>query len=188
MLFILLLTQLFTLTNSNPMTIDFGENTGGQDWNIINDGVMGGLSKGYVSYTDNTLLFNGSVSLENNGGFTSYKSPFSKVDLSSYETIEIRMRSTGQQIALTLETNRIWCRPYYKMDIPATDEWQVITMDLNDFDRYVIGRNTGEKLTKEALANILRIGFTTNSKKASSFEMEVDYITFKPATRKTKSL
>ena len=41
----------------------------GQDWQVINDGVMGGLPKGTINFTDTSLVFQGSVSLENFGGF-----------------------------------------------------------------------------------------------------------------------
>ena len=44
--------------------------TGKFDWKVINDGVMGGLSKGNLEFTErNTMKFSGSLSLKNNGGF-----------------------------------------------------------------------------------------------------------------------
>jgi hypothetical protein len=40
------------------------------EWQIINDGVMGGMSEGrFKINTDQTADFWGNVSLENNGGF-----------------------------------------------------------------------------------------------------------------------
>ena len=56
------------------------------DWKIINDGVMGGMSRGNLSFTSkNTLIFNGFVSLENNGGFSSFRSQFSTLNLEQYD-------------------------------------------------------------------------------------------------------
>ena len=41
------------------------------NWQIVNDGVMGGLSYGEIN-TDNQLtIFQGHISTENNGGFSS---------------------------------------------------------------------------------------------------------------------
>jgi hypothetical protein len=44
-------------------------------WTTINDPVMGGLSTSKVSFGNGGLVFSGSISLENNGGFASARSP-----------------------------------------------------------------------------------------------------------------
>ena len=62
------------MSYSNSYKIDFGQTIGGQDWMIINDGVMGGLSESTVTITKNSLLFKGSISLKNNAGFASIRS------------------------------------------------------------------------------------------------------------------
>ena len=47
-------------------------NIGLKNWNIVNDDVMGGISKSYLALNDeNNLIFSGNVSLKNNGGFAS---------------------------------------------------------------------------------------------------------------------
>ena len=47
----------------------------GFSWQIVNDGVMGGLSKGNVEHTsDNIMHFWGTLSLDNNGGFSTVRS------------------------------------------------------------------------------------------------------------------
>jgi hypothetical protein len=45
-------------------------------WRAINDGVMGGVSLGEIVAIDNGLRFQGTLSLENNGGFASVRRPF----------------------------------------------------------------------------------------------------------------
>ncbi len=45
-------------------------------WRIVNDAVMGGLSSSTVSINnEGKILFSGNVSLDNNGGFASLRSP-----------------------------------------------------------------------------------------------------------------
>lgn len=51
--------------------IDFTDINEVGNWQVINDGVMGGLSKGQMIFTDDVSVFNGNISLENNGGFSS---------------------------------------------------------------------------------------------------------------------
>ena len=48
------------------------KNIGLDNWSIVNDDVMGGISTSYLSVSDEKkLIFNGNLSLENNGGFAS---------------------------------------------------------------------------------------------------------------------
>ncbi len=54
---------------------DFGTLENMDDWLIVNDVVMGGLSKSRFILSDsNTAIFSGNVSLENKGGFASTRS------------------------------------------------------------------------------------------------------------------
>lgn len=44
-------------------------------WTTVNDPVMGGRSTSSVAFGDGGLVFSGAISLENNGGFASARSP-----------------------------------------------------------------------------------------------------------------
>ena len=44
-------------------------------WTTVNDPVMGGKSTSRVTFGDGGLVFSGAISLENNGGFASVRSP-----------------------------------------------------------------------------------------------------------------
>lgn len=44
-------------------------------WTTVNDPVMGGLSTSRITFGDGGLVFSGNISLENNGGFASARSP-----------------------------------------------------------------------------------------------------------------
>ena len=53
---------------------DFALPGAASGWQVVNDGVMGGVSEGTFEITDrNTLAFVGTLSLENNGGFASVR-------------------------------------------------------------------------------------------------------------------
>ena len=50
------------------------KNIGINNWIIVNDNVMGGISNSSLSLNnENNLVFNGNVSLDNNGGFASVR-------------------------------------------------------------------------------------------------------------------
>ena len=68
---ILTSSLLLILMISSTQKIDFGNGKDGQSWQVVNDGVMGGRSQGSKMLTENSMVFWGEVSLENNGGFSS---------------------------------------------------------------------------------------------------------------------
>lgn len=160
--------------------IDFGKNKDGNVWRITDDGVMGGLSRGDYQFTDDSVVFAGMVSLENNGGFSSYKSRFKKNNLSPYTKVIIRYRSKNYTMGFTLEMDRRWYLPYYKVSLKPTDwKWVEAEIAFSEFERYNIGSKRPGTPTKEELKKIVRVGFTSNEKKAGPFKIEIDYIKFK---------
>lgn len=174
-----LFTLMLLLALTNLPTVDFGNGKSGSDWQIINDGVMGGLSEGKAVLTDSSLLYSGRISLDNNGGFSSLRSRFGDMDLSGFETVSIRFRSEGQPFAFVLETSRVWYQPSYRYKFAtAQDEWKTVTMPLSEFKETRIGRETGAKISDGQLGEVIRMGFINTGKYESDFELEIDYIVF----------
>lgn len=165
--------------NHQDLNLDFGKGSAGTDWLVVNDGVMGGLSKSSLQITDNSLILRGEVSLENNGGFASMRSPYQTLDLSKHKTVNIRYRSTGQDVGLVFSLHRQWYRPNYKINLEESgNEWKTVSIELITAREYRIGRLTGHTINKKLLAEIIRLGFITNSKKVGTFSFEVDYLLF----------
>ena len=158
---------------------DFGKKKFGSDWRIVNDGVMGGLSEGAVNFTDNSVVFKGTVSLENNGGFSSFRSPYGSMDLSKFTAVKIRVRTNGSKFGFTLSTDtRFYIPNYKKVFSTEAGQWKTFTFQLRDFDQYRIGRPTGKKIPEAFLNKIIRMGFITNFKAEKDFSLEVDFIEF----------
>ena len=163
---------------SKPIVYDFG-NTFDGSWKIINDSVMGGMSEGTVEYLDNSFIFSGHISLENNGGFSSFRSPYGHYNYSPATHAEIRYRSAGLVAGITLVNNRAFFLPNYKYILADTDnKWQTKRIPLSDFKEYRLGRETGNGISQEVLEKLIRIGFVTLSKKTGAFMLEVDYLKF----------
>ena len=63
------------------LIFDFDHNTNLNDWKIIDDVVMGGKSNGkFTIDNDGNGVFSGDVSIENNGGFSSLRYQFNKIN------------------------------------------------------------------------------------------------------------
>ena len=83
------------------MLIDFTDKKAGHQMNVVNDGVMGGLSQGTIEMTQNdSLLFKGNISLQNNGGFSSFRIAGKLWDLSAWKGVEILVKGDGRSVWL----------------------------------------------------------------------------------------
>jgi len=170
----------FANTNeSNALEYDFGQDKSGYNWRVINDGVMGGLSRGQAKLTENSLFYTGDISLENNGGFSSLKAPFVRTDLSAFKTVVLRYRHSGHQLGLTFEWHPRFWRTYHKQILETTKgEWQTVRFDLNKIPQFRLTGPTGRVMQEKDLKRIIRIGFIASEKKSTSFEFEIDYLRF----------
>lgn len=185
--FILLvfITMSFSnLSNSTlePLVFDFGDaKDKTQNWGSVNDGVMGGKSVGRTSYEANSLIFTGSISFDNNGGFASVRCPYQDFDLAKYSAVKIRYRSSGQTFALSLNTSRRFYLPNYRVYLAPSKEageWVEQTIPIATFRQHRMGNPTGYGISKEALAQVIQITFISADKKEGPFSLEVDYLHF----------
>ena len=168
----------FSLFLFEPVEINFGKGKDGKDWRVVNDGVMGGLSKGKAQLKENSLFFSGTISLENNGGFTSFRAPYQRSNLSGLKIIEVRYRSTGRSCAISLDQDTRFWLPNHKLPLPLSNDWSVVTIPIKELYEYRMGRKTGRFMTNEKAASVIRIGIITDSKEAGDFTFEIDYIKF----------
>lgn len=63
-----------TTTTQAPL-FEFTSPDSASRWSVVNDTVMGGVSSGRVDVDNGTMIFTGELSLDNNGGFASVRSP-----------------------------------------------------------------------------------------------------------------
>ena len=161
--------------------IDFGNSAEkNQEWKLLSDNIMGGVTKSKIEYTNNSVLLSGNISLDNYGGFSSIKTKYKSVDLSKYNGIKIKFKSTNQKFAFTLEDNQDWTQPNYKREFSSKkdDTWEEVIIYFKDFQEIVIGETTGNMMKSKSLKNIVRMGIMTYEKKEGPFSLEVDYVAF----------
>lgn len=180
-LVLFIIATVISFPFATNLIFDFGaSDRKTNDWMVLTDRVMGGLSRSTIEYTTNAMVVSGTISLENYGGFASVKTKFDNYDLSHYKGLKIRFKSTNQKFAFTLEQSKNWTYPYFKGDFSSKKEnnWEEIVLYFNDFKTYQIGMPTGEKLPQAALKDIVRIGVMTTDKKEGPFTIEIDSIEF----------
>ena len=169
------------IISTSDMIFNFGSGQNQiNNWVLISDNIMGGISKSNLEYTDNTMILKGDISLRNFGGFASVKTQFGKHDISQFKGIKIKFKSTNQKFAFTLEDSNNWTLPNYKGSFYSTSSntWEEKTIFFKDFKEYQVGEATGKKLEDSKLKSIVRMGIITTEKKEGPFSIEIDYIEF----------
>jgi len=145
-------------------------------WRSINDGVMGGLSAGGMSQTDEGLKFSGVLSLENNGGFSSVRRPLSE-DLSKATGVRIEVRGDGREYQFRIRQDAGFDGVSWSARFPSSDKWQQIDIPLDRFTPVFRGRQVPQAGPVIA-SEIRQIGFLLADKTAGRFELEIRSIEF----------
>jgi len=161
---------------SKPL-IDFSDESVTDQWISVNDNVMGGISEGKFRITDNnTLVFSGDLSLENNGGFASIRTRPADLNLEGYDKIGLRLKGDGRTYYFNLMTSSRSPASSYRAAVQTQkDTWQEVQINLKDFVYTSFGRIIGGAAPLKA-KDIQRLGFTLSDKKSGPFLLEVSEI------------
>ena len=135
------------------------QSTLGNNWRIVTDTVMGGVSSGELSPAtiDNKacLRLQGDVSLENSGGFIQAALDVNgteAADASGYAGLLLEVYGNDQEYNLHLRTDDVWL-PWqsYRASFQAPGYWQTVRLPFDQFTGYRIGK-------KLDLRHLKRIG------------------------------
>jgi len=144
------------------------------NWFVVDDGVMGGLSQGrFFINEEGHGEFSGEVSLENNGGFSSVRYRFEALDVSSYKQIHLRIRGDGKRYQVRAKTNAA-DRHSYVSYFETSGEWQTIAFELNDLKPTFRGNRLN--MPNFPGKQLEEIGFLIGNKTAEPFRLEIDWI------------
>ena len=158
-----------------PLIVDFTED---QSWSPLNDGVMGGLSEGRIQWVKG-LNWEGRTRLENNGGFSSVRSPWSSYDLSGLKQIVVRCKGTGGPFKLTMERSQRWWMPYIYGSFTPSEAWQDLIIDVSDLNWSQAFTGDFEAVPiEQSLDGVIRLGFMKYDGTAQPFTLEVASIRF----------
>lgn len=157
-----------------PVTLFAFDRADDTDWTVVNDGVMGGRSQGFVAVADGTLRFTGTL-VTQGGGFTSVRAP-RVVDLRGQTGIELRVRGTGRRFEVEVSDGlgsfgRSVSR---RAPFPTSAEWTVVRIPFSALRSTIFGRPVGAPPVD--LARIRSIGLYILDGQDGPFRLEVDHI------------
>jgi len=156
---------------------DFNQKSDLKNWRIIDDVVMGGKSSGSFQLNpEGHGVFKGSISLENNGGFSSVRYTLEKRLIKGFTKIVLKVKGDGKKYQFRLKSNS---RDYYSYisTFSTTGAWQEIEIILKDMYPSFRGR----RLEKENFSEdyIEEVAFLIGNKNKEEFKLMIDKIELK---------
>lgn len=146
------------------------------EWEIVNDDVMGGISRSSVRRTDTGCEFSGEISLENNGGFASARSPLDALDVSAYTTVRLQVVGDGKRYGFNVRSvgmQRLSYRAYFN----TTGDLQTVEIPLSDLQPTSFGEVVPDAPPLD-LSQVGMVGFIIADGQAGTFSLEVRAIEF----------
>jgi NADH dehydrogenase [ubiquinone] 1 alpha subcomplex assembly factor 1 len=174
--FLILAGESSVMAEESTILFEFVKSDAADTWQVVNDGVMGGISEGRFRITaDKTMEFFGTLSLENNGGFTSVRSRQRNLGLRKGDMILLRVRGDGREYSLNLyDPGRMMAFSYRAMFATKKDEWIEVRIPMKSF----VATSFGEIVDSPPLdsSDINALGFLLSDKKAGPFKLEIEWI------------
>lgn len=155
------------------IVIDFA--AGDAVWTHINDGVMGGLSSGKMTPGEGYATFEGVVSFDNNGGFSSVRSRPVLHDLSVHDGLTLRVRGDGKRYGFRLKTDASFDGVSYQVSIePPAGEWVDFHLPFDDFVPVYRGRTVRNHPVLDP-SRIMTFGLII-SRQEGAFRLDVESV------------
>lgn len=157
--------------DKSTMIYDFQANKTVQDWYVVDDGVMGGLSEGSIRInSDGNGLFSGEVSTRNNGGFSSVRHNFEKLDASPYTHVVLRVKGDGKSYQFRIKESR---RQRYSFisSFETSGEWETIRLPFKEF--YAGFRGYQLDIPNYSGETMEEIAILVGNKRNESFALEI---------------
>ena len=156
------------------IVFDFGPEA--TPWPNIDDPVMGGRSRSTMRLDGGKAVFEGFVSLENNGGFASLRSRPAQHDLQGFTGLILRVFGDGKTYGARLRTDGSFDGVSYQAKFDAeAGRWSEIRLPFNTFEPVYRGRRVEGHPALDPGA-IKTFGFIISDGQEGPFRLELDWI------------
>lgn len=155
--------------HAGPPLLDFSRPEVVQTFWVINDVVMGGVSTSRLGSTGGAMVFKGEVSLENGGGFASFRGPVKFPRQSA--ALLLKVRGDGRRYKLTLKLDDSTSTAQYQAVFVAPREWETLRFEPADFVASFRGRAVVAPIVR--FVDVQYIGLLISDKQSGPFNIEL---------------
>jgi hypothetical protein len=152
---------------------NFNQDSSKSDWQVVDDVVMGGRSDGgfFINESGNGV-FQGKVSLENNGGFSSLRHSLN-AKVGTNTKVKITLKGDGKSYQFRVKSS-LYERHSYISEFQTTGEWQEIVIPLSAM--YPAFRGRKLEIPNFNSDQISELAFLIGNKKPETFRLEISKI------------
>jgi monofunctional biosynthetic peptidoglycan transglycosylase len=143
-------------------------------WQVINDGVMGGLTRSSARCDDKGVHFSGLLSTANNGGFASIRSQLAR-PVRGLREVRLSVTGDGCRYQLRLRDSEDPSAAAWRAHFATGREPQFVTLRAQDFEPVVRGRRV-EILPGLAERSLRFLGFMLARGEDGPFSLDVHAI------------
>ena len=144
------------------------------NWGTLNDTVMGGRSTATIEELDSDIVFSGTVSLENNGGFASMRT-IEPVDLSAQTTVQIQLSGSNVPVQFVVWMGQ-GANLYYAKEV--TVQTGIQSLNFVDFIPKSYGRVvTASSLMREERSQV-SVGLLVADGYEGDFSLRLEQLDF----------
>lgn len=145
-----------------------------ENWTIVDDVVMGGKSTSQININNQgNGVFEGKVSLKNNGGFSSVRYRFQRKNIEKYTYLIIEIKGDDKEYQLRVRKNSD-DQHAYKAHFKAPKEWENIKIPLKEMSPTFRGKKLD--MANFSGEHLEEIGFLIANKKEENFKLLIDQI------------
>ena len=161
---------------ADKIIFDFQTATNPAAWQVVNDDVMGGASASRWRLTNGAAVFQGEVSLANNGGFASVRSLPARHDLTGCDAFLLRVCGDGHRYKFTVRNDTCFDTPLYQCAFATKHgEWEEHRLPFTSFVPTFRGRVLAD-VPPINPANICSVGLLIADQQAGVFSLEIAWI------------
>jgi len=156
------------------LIFDFNQQANINNWVIVNDVVMGGRSSSTFKLSEEGHgVFEGHVSLANNGGFCSVRYLMKSIAVEGYSKVRLRLKGDGKNYQFRVKANE---RDYYAyvQNFATSGEWQEVEIALHEM--YPTFRGINLNMPNFSNDSIAEIRILIGNKKNQDFRLLIDRI------------
>jgi len=165
---------ILIMLQSSNLIFDFHKEMKFDQWQVVDDVVMGGKSSGNFELdAKGNAVFSGSVSTENNGGFSSVRGELGKIRVKKDQKIILFLKGDGKKYQFRIKERR---GDYYSYVcyFQTSGHWEQIEIPLSQM--YPAFRGRQLDMPNFEGSQIEEIAFLIGNKVGEEFSLTLDKI------------
>ena len=164
-------------SDKHRIIVNFATPINTVDWMVVNDNVMGGVSRSRVKINPEGFMeFNGDVSLNYGGGFASVRSSYENWGIGNFDGFVIKVWGDGKSYQFRCRMGNnfggVAYRHYFQTN---SEKWQEILLPFSKFVPTFRGRviSDAKPLDPDSIRNL---GLMISDKQSGNFNLKIAWI------------